>query len=158
MLRKRDQLVKENELLLNGRSIDSLATSESNRYVSNLNIIRLLDEDIFKSQKETIERLNHSSGTNSNVNRSVAIFSFLLAIMLLASVYMLYLMNEKLNQQLTERVSFSERFKELFAGLLYNFQAAPNADKQVAVNRLIILGMVFMFISFIGYLLNTLGI
>lgn len=158
MLNKREQLVKENERLLNGRNIDSLNAAENSRYIENLHIIRLMDEDIFKSQKETVNRLSGTSGYEKYVNKSIALFSFLLAFLLALAIYMLYLMNNKLNRLSGETKSFSARAAELFSVIMINFQPAKVGDKEIAVSRLIILGMVFMFISFLGYLLKTLGV
>lgn len=158
MLNKREQLLKENERLLNGRNIDSLNAAENSRYIENLHIIRLMDEDIFKSQKETIDRLSGTSGYEQYVNKSIALFCFLLAVLLALSLYMIYLMNNKLNRFAGEETSLSARASELFSVILLNFQPAKAGSKDVAVNRLIILGMVFMFISFLGYLLKTLGV
>ncbi len=155
---KREQLIKENERLLNERNIDSLSTSENSRYVENLHIIRLLDEDIFKSQKQTIDRLSGNSGSEQYVNKSIALLSFLLALMLAVSLYMIFLLNNKLNRFTGEEKTFAARFRELFDVLLANFQPAQDGNKQVAVNRLIIVGMLFMFISFLGFLLKTLGV
>ncbi|MGE0636478.1 MAG: hypothetical protein AB7G44_07195 [Bacteroidia bacterium] len=158
MLIKREQLLKENELLLNGRNIDSLSAKENSRYIENLHIISLIDEDIFKSQKETVDRLSGTSGYHQLVNRSIALFSFLLAFLLAVSLYMLYLMNKKLNKLTGEEKPFSARARELFSVMMVNFQPAKAGNKEVTVNRLIILGMVFMFISFLGLLLKTLGV
>lgn len=158
MLNKREQLLKENERLLNGRNIDSLSATENSRYIENLHIIRLLDEDIFKSQKETVDRVSGTSGYEQYVNKSIALLCFLLAIVLALSLYMIYLLNTKLNRLSNEDITFSGRVKEFFSVLLMNFQPAQVGKKEVAVNRLIILGMVFMFISFLGYLLKTLGV
>ena len=158
MLSKREQLVHENERLLNGRNIDSLNTTENSCYIENLHIIRLMDEDIFRSQKETVSRLSGSSGSQEYINKSIALFCFLLAVMLASSLYMLYLLNKKLNKLTGEEKPFSARASELFTVMMVNFQPAKTGNKEVAVNRLIILGMVFMFISFIGYLLKTLGV
>lgn len=158
LLNKREQLLKENERLLNGRNIDSLTTTENSRYIENLHIIRLLDEDIFKSQKETVDRVSGTSGYEQYVNKSIALFCFLLAVLLALSLYMIYLLNKKLNKFTGEDIMFSGRVKEFFSALLLNFQPAQVDKKEVAVNRLIILGMVFMFISFLGYLLKTLGV
>jgi hypothetical protein len=158
MLNKREQLLKENERLLNGRNIDSLNVTENSRYIENLHIISLIDQDIFKSQKETVDRLSGTSGNQQYVNKSIALFCFLLAVMLALSLYMIYLLNNKLNRLTNEDITFSGRVRELFSVLLVNFQPAQVGKKEVAVNRLIILGMVFMFISFLGYLLKTLGV
>ncbi len=158
MLNKREQLVHENERLLNGRNIDSLNTTENSRYIENLHIIRLIDEDIFRSQKETVSRLSGSSGSQEYINKSIALFCFFLAVMLALSLYMLYLLNKKLNKLTGEEKPFSARASELFTVMMVNFQPVKTGNKEVAVNRLIILGMVFMFISFIGYLLKTLGV
>lgn len=158
LMKKREQVVKENEKLLGARNIDSLAGKENSRYVENLQIIRLLDEDIFKSQKETINRLSSATGNNQYVNKSIALFSFLLAIMLTVGFYLLYLMNDKLNRFTNEERTFASRVRELFTILLSNLQPSRIGKKEVAVHSLIILGMLFMFISFFGYLLKTLGI
>lgn len=158
MLNKREQLVQENERLLNGRNIDSLNSSENSRYIENLHIIRLMDEDIFKSQKQTVNRLSGNSGTQQYMNKSIALFCFLLAVVLAFSLYMIYLMNNKLNKLTGEEKPLSARASEVFSVLMVNFQPAKTGNKEVAVNRLIILGMVFMFISFLGYLLKTLGV
>lgn len=158
MKNKREQLVNENEKLLNGRHIDSLSAEENSSYVENLHIIKLIDEDIFKSQETTIKRLSGTSGNDQYVNKSVALLSFLLAIAVALSFYMLFLMNNRLNKLTNEQTTFSARVKELFAVVLVNFQGSQNSKKEVAVNRLIILGMLFMFISFLGYLLQTLGV
>jgi hypothetical protein len=158
MLNKREQLIKENERLLNGRNIDSLNATENSRYIENLHIIRLMDEDIFKSQKETVNRLSGTSGTQQYMNKSIALFCFILGVLLAFSLYMLYLLNTKLNKLTGEEKPFSARARELFGVMMVNFQPAKTGNKEVAVNRLIILGMLFMFISFIGYLLKTLGV
>jgi hypothetical protein len=158
MLNKREQLVKENERILNGRNIDSLNTTENSSYIENLHIIKIMDEAIFKSQKETINRLSVTSGYEKYVNKSIALFSFFLAILLALSLYMTYLLNNKLNRLTGEEKTFSSRASELFSVMMVNFQPAKTGNKEVAVNRLIILGMVFMFISFLGYLLKTLGV
>lgn len=158
MLNKREQLIKENESLLNGRNIDSLNATENSRYVENLHIIKIMDEAIFKSQKETVDRLSSTSGSQQYINKSIALFCFLLAVLLALSLYMIYLLNNKLNRISNEEITFSGRVKEFFSVLLINFQPANVGSKEVAVNRLIILGMVFMFISFLGYLLKILGV
>lgn len=158
MLNKREQLVQENERLLNGRNIDSLSATENSRYIENLHIIRLMDEDIFKSQKETVSRLSGTSGSQQYINKSIALFCFFLAVLLALSLYMIYLLNNKLNRLTGEEKPFSARASELFSVMMVNFQPAKTGNKEVAVNRLIILGMVFMFISFLGYLLKTLGV
>lgn len=158
MLNKREQLLKENERLLNGRNIDSLSATENSRYIENLHIISLMDEDIFKSQKETVNRLSGNSGTQQYVNKSIAFFCFLLAVVLAFCLYVIFLMNNKLNKLTGEDKPLSARASEVFSVLMVNFQPAKTGNKEVAVNRLIILGMVFMFISFLGYLLKTLGV
>ena len=158
MLRKREQILLENEQLLNGRNIDSLNQKENSRYIENLHIVKLIDQDIFKSQKETVDRLSGTSGSEQYINKSIALFSFLLAVALALSLYMVYIMNIKLNRFTDEKKTFSDRVKELFAALLVNFKPGKEGRKEVNVNRLIILGMLFMFISFVGYLLQTLGV
>lgn len=158
MQQKRENIIKENERILSGRHIDSLSNAENSRYIENLHIIRLLDEDIFKSQKETIDRLSGSTGYDQYINKSIALFCFALAVMLSLSLYMLYLMNNKLNKISAKERSFSAMLSELFAVLLVNFQPTGSSNKSVVVNRLIILGLLFMFISFLGYLLKTLGV
>ncbi len=155
---KREQLINENEKLLNNRNIDSLTAAENSRYIENLHIIKLLDEDIFKSQKTTIDRLSGTSGNDQYINKSIALFGFVLAVLLTLSLYMLYLLNSKLNGFAAEEKTFSARMSELFSIMVANFQPSQNGKKEVAVNRLIILGMLFMFISFLGYLLKTLGV
>ena len=158
MLNKREQLIKENEHLLSGRNIDSLSSQENSRYIENLHIIRLMDEDIFKSQKQTVDRVSGTSGYEQYVNKSIALFCFLLALLLVLSLYMIYLLNNKLNRLTNEDITFSGRVKEFFSVLLVNFQPVQVGKKEIAVNSLIILGLVFMFISFLGYLLKTLGV
>jgi len=158
MQNRREQIIKENEQILKDRNIDSLSASENSHYIENLHIIKLIDEDIFKSQQETVDRLSGNSGNEQYVNKSIALFSFFLAVLLTLSLYMLYLMNNKLNRFTAEEKTFSARVKELFSVLWVNFQPVQKGKKEVAVNRLIILGLLFMFISFLGYLLKTLGV
>jgi hypothetical protein len=158
MLNKRELLIKENEQLLNGRNIDSLNAEENSLYIENLHIISIIDEAIFKSQKETVDRLSSTSGYEQYVNKSIALLCFFLAVLLSLALYMIYLMHTKENKLANEKISFSARVSELFSVILLNFQPAKTGRKEVVVNRLIIFGMVFMFISFIGYLLKTLGI
>lgn len=158
MLNKREQIVKENARLLNGRNIDSLSKSENSRYIENLHIIQLLDEEIFKSQQSTINRLSNTSGSDRYVNKSVALMSFFLAAILAISIYMLYLLNARLNRFAAEKKTFYARMQELFSVLLINFQPSGENKKEVAVNGLIVLGLVFMFVSFLGFLLKTLGV
>lgn len=158
MLNKREQLIKENERILNGKNIDSLSVSENSRYIENLHIISLIDQDIFKSQKETINRLSSASGSQQYINKYIALLCFLLAVASVILLYMFYLLNTKFNRLTNEDIAFSGRVKEFFSVLLSNFQPTQVGNKGLAVNRLIILGMVFMFISFLGYLLKTLGV
>jgi hypothetical protein len=59
------QLLKENERLLNGRNIDSLNVTENSRYIENLHIISLIDQDILKVRKKQLTGSVVLRATNS---------------------------------------------------------------------------------------------
>lgn len=150
---KKDRLKFRNELLLLNKPIDSLSKAELLEYNETLLAIAHLDSAIIESQKETIDRVNMVASTEHRSYGSVVAFSFFTFIVVLLSLYFLYLMNAKLNKATGGNVSYLSSLKEFIIGTLGFFGPSKEGNKSSTVsNLIIIIGLLFMLASFTAYL------
>lgn len=151
--RQREKLETRNEIILLGTSVDSLNKYQLIEFNTNLQQIAALDQKIFDSQQETITRISAYSSEEHKSHSRLAIFAFCAFAFMLLSFYFLYLMNNKLNKATNGNVSYFESLKEFTLGTISIFNPASNQNKsKAASNIIIILGLLFMLVSFSAYL------
>lgn len=153
--RKREKIEEVNELLLYNRTFEKLTTQELKQYTANLDSIALLDKQIIASQEETIKRVASYAGHEHQGRSKLVGYAFGLTFITALCLYLLYLMNRKMNKLSDTPVSYGKTMKELVGGTMMIVSPPKEMPKSAAVtNLLIMFALGFMFFSFVAYLLK----
>ena len=114
-----------------------------------------VDQTIFQSYDETVNRLSNTENKRSQSQRVLALLASLALVLLVFTAYLLFVLNEKLNQATGRQISLGTTISELSLSLL--FQVLPSKEslqKGRGVNLIIFFCLVGMLVSMLGYLLN----
>jgi hypothetical protein len=114
-----------------------------------------VDQSIFQSYDETVKRLSDSENRLEQGQRFLVLFASLALVLLVLTAYLLFVLNERLNQVTGSQASLGTTLAELSLSLL--FQILPSKEslqKGRGVHLIIFFCLIGMLVSMVGYLLN----
>lgn len=117
-----------------------------------------IDNEIFVSYDVTISRISRSSTMERGTGRILVGLCFLFAVLALVALYFVYFANEQMNKTAGAKKKFSEALREVgFSILVLFFPAGERKGNFTGLHKILVLLLLMMLASFVGYFISMMG-